>query len=216
MALPDDATVSRHLSLPAMPARDLARAMHYAAERHLPFPVDRAHWSWDVVGVSPGHVHVYLVATWRDVVEHFVAVAAAAGLTPEVLEPRSTAVARALDQDRALLVDSGARRLHAMLLIDRQPAFVDEVVTGSDPAERREALDRLLQRAYRHQSTGPGGAGRLAPVLLAGELELAELSLPVGGRPVGEVLNGQLPPGPARFRPGAYLANLGLAMRTAR
>jgi Tfp pilus assembly PilM family ATPase len=216
MALPDDATVSRHLGLPAMPRRDLARAMHYAAEKHVPFPIDRARWAWDVVGWSADRVQVYLVATWRDVVDHFVEVARAADLVPELLEPRAVAVARALDQDRALLVDAGAYRLHAMLLIDRQPAFVDQVLTGRDLGDRREALDRLLQRAYRYQSTEAGGGGRLAPVLLAGELELAELSLPVGGRPVSEVLNGQLPAAPAQFRPGAYLANLGLSMRRRR
>src|SRR5262249_31120392 len=37
IAPPDEATVSRQLQLPAMPRRDLARAMHFAAERHIPF-----------------------------------------------------------------------------------------------------------------------------------------------------------------------------------
>src|SRR5215510_13811863 len=42
IALPDEATVSRQLQLPAMPRRDLRRAMHFAAERHIPFPLARA------------------------------------------------------------------------------------------------------------------------------------------------------------------------------
>jgi hypothetical protein len=40
------------------------------------------------------------------------------------------------------------------------------------------------------------------------------VSLPVPGRPVSDVLNGQLPTAPRGFRPGAYLANLGLSMRS--
>jgi len=213
MALPDHATVSRHLSLPAMPRRELARAMHFAAEKHIPFPIERARWSWDVIGRTRDHIDVYLVATWRDVIDRFAEVARAAGLVPEVLEPRAVSVARALDQDRALLIDAGAGRLHATLLIDGQPAFVDEVPIGREPGGWRDSLDRLLQRAYRYQSTEAGRAGRLAPVLLAGELELAEVHLPVGGMPVGEVLNGHLPAAPTAFRPGGYLANLGLSMR---
>jgi len=59
-------------------------------------------------------------------------------------------------------------------------------------------------------------AGGLAPILLAGDLEYADLPLPVAGRPVSEVLNGQLPHSPEGFRPGAYLANLGLSMRRPR
>ncbi|HSR23138.1 MAG TPA: pilus assembly protein PilM, partial [Candidatus Eisenbacteria bacterium] len=38
IALPDEATVSRQVTVPAMPRRDLVRAMHFAAEKHIPFP----------------------------------------------------------------------------------------------------------------------------------------------------------------------------------
>jgi type IV pilus assembly protein PilM len=213
IALPDEATVSRQLTLPPMPNRDLVRAMHFAAEKHVPFPIERARWAWDVVQRGRGGITVYLVATWRDVVDRYVEVCRGAGLEPEVLEPRSVAVARALDQEQALVLDAGERRLHVTLFMPGQPTYVDEVAVGSIVPDQREALDRLLQRAYRHQSTVAGTAGRLAPVLLAGELEYAELELPVAGRPVSEVLNGQLPTAPRGFRPGAYLANIGLSMK---
>jgi type IV pilus assembly PilM-like protein len=214
IALPDEATVSRQLQLPAMPRRDLARAMHFAAERHIPFPLARARWAWDVVERTPEQLTVYLVATWVDVVDRFTEVAREAALEPQVLEPRAVAVARALGRDHALLLDAGPHRLHATLLVGGQPAFVDTVMAG--PADRREALDRLLQRVYRQQSAGASAGGRLAPLLLAGDLELSELKVPVEGRMVGEVLNGQLPATPRGFPAGSYLANLGLSMRTPR
>jgi type IV pilus assembly protein PilM len=216
IALPDEATVSRHITLPAMARRDLARAMQFAAERHIPFPIERARWAWDVIAQDRDGVTVYLVATWRDVVERYAEMARTAGLEPEVLEPRAVSVARALDQEQALVLDAGASRLHATLVVTGQPTFVDEVLVGTVVVDEREALDRLLQRAYRHQSTIAGTPGRLAPILLAGDLEYAELPLPVAGRPVSEVLNGQLPSAPHGFRRGAYLANLGLSMRRAR
>ena len=213
IALPDEATVSRQVTLPPMARRDLARAMQFAAERHIPFPIDRARWAWDVIAQDHDRITVYLVATWRDVVERYAEMARAAALEPEVLEPRAVSVARALDQDQALVLDAGLSRLHAMLVVTGQPTFVDEVPVGTVVLDEREALDRLLQRAYRHQSTVAGPPGRLAPILLAGDLEDADLPLPVAGRPVSEVLNGQLPHTPQGFRPGAYLANLGLSMR---
>jgi type IV pilus assembly protein PilM len=216
IALPDEATVSRLITLPPIARRDLPRAMTFAAERHIPFPVDRARWGWDVIEKGRDGVTVYLVATWRDVVERYAEMARSAGLEPEVLEPRAVSVARALDQDQALVLDAGASKLHATLVVTGQPTFVDEVVVGNVNLDEREALDRLLQRAYRHQSTVAGVPGRLAPVLLAGDLEDADLPLPVAGRPVSEVLNGQLPRSPQGFRPGAYLANLGLSMRRTR
>jgi len=216
LALPDEATVSRLLVLPRMSRRDLVRAMHYAAEKHVPFPIDRARWSWDVIERSGDQITVYLVATWRDVVDQYADVARFAGLEPEVLEPRAVAVARALDQERAVLVDAGPRRVHVTLVVGGHPVFIDHTATGTAPTELRDAVDRLLQRAYRHQSTVTEPGSRMAPVLLAGDLELVQVQLPVGGRSVGEVLNGQLPQTPPGFRAGAYLANLGLSIRASR
>lgn len=216
MALPDEATVSRQVTLPPMPGPELARAMRFVAEKHMPFSIDRARWAWDVIKRGREGVTIYLVATWRDVVDRYAEVARGAGLEPEVLEPRAVAVGRALDQEQALVLDASPRRLYATLLVTGQPTYVDEVLVGAVLHDEREALHRLLQRAYRHQSTLGVTPGRLAPVLLAGELEQADLELPVAGRPVGDVLNGQLPTAPRGFRPGAYLANLGLSMRGAR
>jgi type IV pilus assembly protein PilM len=142
IALPDEATVSRQVTLPPMSGRDLVRAMHFAAEKHIPFSIERARWAWDVVAQSREGVTVYLVATWRDVVDRYVEVAAAAGLQPEVLEPRAVAVARAVDQDQALVLDAGLSRLHATLMVTGQPTFVDEVVVGTVVMDEREALDR--------------------------------------------------------------------------
>src|SRR5207247_4000913 len=102
----DEATVSRHLTLPPMPRRELAKAMRYQAELHIPFPIAKSRWSWSASEPTPAGMQVYLVAAWRDVVDRYAAVATAAGLEPRLLEPRSVAVARTLDQDRALLVDA--------------------------------------------------------------------------------------------------------------
>jgi len=216
IALPDEATVSRQITLPPMPRRDLVKAMHYVAEQHIPFSIERARWAWDVVHQDRGGIVIYLVATWRDLVDRYAELATAAGLEPELLEPRAIAMARALDQDQALVLDAGANRLHMTLLVGGQPILVDEIAVDATGPDEREAVDRLLQRAYRHQSSVAGTPGRLAPVLLAGELEFADLELPVPGRPVTEVLNGHLPMAPGGFQPGAYLANLGLSMRKAR
>ena len=193
IALPDEATVSRQITLPPMARRDLPRAMLFAAERHIPFPIERARWAWDVIAQGPEGVTIYLVATWRDVVEQ----RDQPNQPGDALHPLEQHFRRAVDDE----ADAAAE---FRLVLRRLARFV--AVPG----------DRLLQRAYRHQSTVAGGPGRLAPVLLAGDLEDADLPLPVAGRPVSEVLNGQLPRSPQGFRAGAYLANLGLSMRRSR
>ena len=227
MTLPDEAAVSRTVVLPPMPPRDLGRAMRYAAERHLPFPAHRASWSWDVVERSPSGQRVYLVATWIDVAERYEQMARAAGLRPEVLEPRSIAVARALGREEAVLIEGGRGRLQLTLVLEGRPAFVAEASAGPTDRQRREALEQLLQRAYRHQAaagtSGEGGrdpsrgrpSGRLAPLVIAGDLETAEPDLPLPALRASELAAGRLA-APAGFPAGAYLANLGLAMRSRR
>jgi Tfp pilus assembly PilM family ATPase len=214
IALPDEAAVSRQIKLPPMPKRDLVRTMRYEAERHVPFPIQRARWSWDVLRRGEDEIRVYLVAAWQDVVDLYAEMARAAGLQPEVLEPRAIAVARAIGRDEALLVDASRRRVYLTLYQGGHPVLVDEMSSGADIRDRREALSRLLQRAFRHQSNTSGGSARLAPVLLAGDLETSGIELPVSGGAVSDVLNGNLPAGPRGFRAGGYLANLGLGMRT--
>lgn len=214
IALPDEATVSRVLTLPVMPKRDLTRAMRYAAERHLPFPITRARWSWDVIESDQDRLKVYLVGAWHDVVESYTELVRAAGLEPQIVEPRSLAVARALNQEEAILLDGTEQGLHLTLFVAGRPALIDDVAAGPDLNERREALERLLQDAFRYQSTVATGPRRLAPVLLAGDLDASGIGIPVTCRPVTRVLNGSLPKAPKHFRADKYLANLGLAMRS--
>src|SRR5205807_2952452 len=142
--------------------KDLVRAMRYAAERSIPFPIDSARWSWDVVERGRDGIRIYLVAAWRDVVDHYAEAVRAAGLEPEVLEPRSIAVARAVNQEQAVLVDAGQYRVHLTLYSGGQPVMVDETPSGPSLPDRQEALDRLLQRALRYQSTSMSGPARLA------------------------------------------------------
>jgi hypothetical protein len=208
LTLPDAATVSRTLVLPPMRDRDLTRAMRYEAERHLPFPIGQARWSWDLLERRVDAVIVYLVATWGDVADRWAEAARLAGLRPEVLEPRSLALVRALDRDQAVLLEGRGGLLHLTVVQHRRPALIDRAPWGG----RDDGLERLLHRAFRHQSA----AGRLPPVLLAGELEGERLPVPVPAVPVGEVLDDHLPAAPPTFRAGAHLAELGLAMRSSR
>ncbi|HLH71421.1 MAG TPA: pilus assembly protein PilM [Candidatus Dormibacteraeota bacterium] len=227
LALLDEAAVSRTVSLPPMPPRDLVRAMRYAAERHLPFPLHRASWSWDVVERSPSGERVYLVAAWVDVVARYEQMARAAGLQAEVLEPRSVAVARALGQDEVVLLEGGPGHLHLTLILEGCPALVAEASVGPTDRQRREAVERLLQQAYRHQATAatpgptlaapprPSLPGRLAPLVVAGDLEAVELDLPVPAVRATELLEGRLA-SPAGFPAGAYVAGIGLGLRSRR
>lgn len=209
LALPDEAAVAKIIQLPRMPDRHLRKAVSYSVERELPFPAQRAAWSWQVIARDQSSITVYLVAAWRDLVDRVAEVAISAGLEPTLIEPRALAVARAIGLPRATVVEASGSQLQ---LTQVQPLSAPFVEVGSCPPDRREAeeaIERLLQRSTRHQL----GANDLepSPVLFAGELEDAGLKLRVPVTLLSSALNGHPPRRPEGMQAGHYIASLGLA-----
>ena len=211
LALPDEAAVGKIIELPRMPDRHLRKAVAYAVERELPFPAERAAWSWEVVARDETTIAVYLVGAWRDVVDRVIEVAGSAGLTPTVVEPRAIAVARALGMARVTLLEASGSQLHLTQVSPSQAPYVD---VGMFPSARQDAvasIERLIQRSNRRQM----GVHDLepAPVVLAGDLEGVSLHLSVPDCPLSTVLNGHSPDRPTGMHAAHHLASLGLAMR---
>jgi Tfp pilus assembly PilM family ATPase len=211
LALPDEAAVGKIVELPRMPDRHLRKAVAYAAERELPFPVDRAAWSWEIVSRDETAIAVYLVAAWRDIVDRVAEVAVSAGLTPTVVEPRALAVARTFGLSRVTVIEAGESHLHLTQVLPSQAAFVESSICPTDQDEVELAIERLLQRSNRRQ-LGSNDL-ELSPVVLAGGLEDAGLRLSVPAAPLSTLLNGHPPHRPQGMESGNYLANIGLAMR---
>jgi Type IV pilus assembly protein PilM len=211
LALPDEAAVGKIVELPRMPDRHLRKAVAYAVERELPFPVDRAAWSWEIVARDETTIAVYLVAAWRDVVDRVVEVAVSAGLTPTVVEPRALAVARALGMPRVTVLEASGGQLQLTQVSPSRAAYVDVGICPSDRPDAEASIERLLQRSSRHQL----GVNDLepSPVVLAGDLEEAGLHLSVPVSPLSTVLNGHTPQRVRGMDGAYYLAGLGLAMR---
>jgi hypothetical protein len=211
LALPDEATVGKIVELPRMPYRHLRKAVAYAVERELPFPVDRAAWSWEVVARDQATISVYLVGAWRDIVDRVAEVATSAGLTPILVEPRAIAVARALGMPRATVLEAGGSHLHLTQLLPSQAAYVDLGTCPSDRHEAEAAIERLLQRSSRRQLV----ANDLepSPLVLAGDLESAELYLSIPAARLSTVLNGHPPRRPSGMDGAYHLASIGLGMR---
>lgn len=210
IAISDDSVVTRIVKLPRMPKRHLSGAMRFAAERELPFVLDRAYFDWDVIGEDRSGTTVLLVASWQDIVDRMVEVVNLAGLNAESVEPRSLAIARVLDLKRAVLLDAAGLNLYMTLYLDSQAPYFEQAPIGADGGDWRAALEVLLDRAIRHQNRDarPGGP---APVLVAGELEQAALKLPVPATAASTALNGHGPLRPVGLPSGRLLAPLGLA-----
>jgi type IV pilus assembly protein PilM len=93
--------VMRTLDLPPMTdAKEIASAVRFQAQDHIPMPLDQAvleHQSLGVVETAEGQrTRVVLVAARRDMIENLVAAARRAGLKPEGVDLSAFAMIRAL------------------------------------------------------------------------------------------------------------------------
>jgi hypothetical protein len=210
IALSDDAVVVKMLDVPSMPQRHLEGAVGFLAEQETPIPPSRSMLGWDIIERRQGTQRVYLAAAWKDVIARLVQVATKAGLEPNVVEPRSLAVSRALGKDQAIVLDAGQTLARLTYVSKSQAPYTAQVAML--PGGEWDAASRLLSRAPR------GHGGDEPPVLLAGELEEAALvgavaALPVAAEAASSALNGHGPARPSDMLGGALLGPLGLAMR---
>lgn len=210
LSISDEALFVRTLELPRVPRRHLAGAVRYAAERELPFPIGSACYDWCVVQGSRAATRVMLFAAWQDVIERIAEVARGAGLVPEVIEPRSVAVSRALHSKRVMVLEGGGLRAQLLVLQEDQAPYTEQVSVSPDGKGWREALQQMLDRTRAPHAGGERVA--LLPVVLAGELEGSGLRLPMATIEAAQALNGRPPARPDGLPAGKLLANIGLAM----
>jgi hypothetical protein len=210
IAISDDAAVVRVVDVPRIPRRHMAGAIRYLSEQETPFPPGRASLAWDVLERRQDTMRVYLAAAWKDVVQRLADASKGAGLEPQVIEPRSLAISRAIGQEQAIVLEAGEVLAGLTFVSRTETPFSDQVpVLGGG---KWEAANVMLGRALRSQS------GTNPPVLLAGDLEEAanrpeSAHLSVSASPASAALNGHGPARPAGMPGGALLAPLGLAAR---
>jgi len=106
--------VVRTINLPpVIDPKELAAAVSFQAQDHIPMPLDQAvleHQSLGVVETPEGpRTRVVLVAARRDMIERFLAAARQAGLRPDGIDLSAFAMIRALGQD----AETGVGTLYA-------------------------------------------------------------------------------------------------------
>lgn len=209
-AIGDDASVSRVVEMPRMPARHLRQAMEFVARRELPFPVERASWTWDVLRQGDRQTTVLVVAAWQDLVDRVLETGRLAGLVIDVIEPRSLAIARAVGLERAVVVEAWSPRLQATLVHAGRVGRVEQAIVNG--AGANGAARELLQRLFTHDSR-VNEAVTLPAVLLAADASIELLPGLDRARDVVESLNGH-PGRPHEFPARWFVPHLGLAMRS--
>ncbi len=167
----------RSLRLPQLAPRELAAAARWEGESHLPMPAAEVVTDYIVLGDDgPGRTEVMMVGVPRRVVQGYLAACRRAGLTPEAIEPESTAIWRAIQsdgsgpqaEDRSVAVlDIGASALRLTILRHGTPYLSRTVALAGEGTARTAELAREVRTSLEFFLYDNRGL-RLSQVYLAG------------------------------------------------
>lgn len=114
-SLPEEKVFIRVIQLPLMKEEEVANAVHWEAEAHIPLSVNEVYMDWQIIEPITNHLNhidILVAAVPRDLVRSYLSFLKKSGLQPIALEPESVAVVRSLmrpnDNKPTIIIDLGA------------------------------------------------------------------------------------------------------------
>lgn len=140
-ALPESFVYTRLVSFPPLTDTEISSAVEWQAEGYIPIPKRDAVLDYELVKRTEGGVEVLLVATPKKIVNKYLKVITAAGLTPAAIETELIALSRSIAPAGkiALVVDFGATSTDVAVTVSGQLMFSRSIPTAG------EALTRAVE-----------------------------------------------------------------------
>jgi type IV pilus assembly protein PilM len=216
VAIPETGMAVRDFPLPAVPRRDLSRAVRFEGRRLMPIDASDVYYAWHATRTSFGY-GVYLVAARRDMIDAITAMIEAAGLRLERMDLKPLALARGADTGDGLVLEWTATEATLVLMVKGRPRFyrtfaldaaaddidgqLDELVLTLD------ALVKFMRSAEPDVAIGP-----TTPLVLAGRFALVDRGIELASERFQFAVASPVQPFacPNGFPWQAHLAELGL------
>lgn len=148
LALPEEKAYVSLVTLPKLAEGDIKEALDLQLEEYIPLSSAQAVFDYEIVsGEGEDHSDVVVVAFGRRLVEDYLEVVKAGGLSPLVFEMEAEALLRAVLPRRAsgtsMIIDFGRTRTSFIIAHEGITRFTSTVGVAG------EGLDRAIQRALK-------------------------------------------------------------------
>lgn len=149
-SLPEEKSYLDVFRLPILEEKDLAGAVRFEAENHIPMALDDVYFGFEKLPIESEKQkfqEVLVVATPKEIVDSYISCLKMAGLQPVAMEVECLAVARALTQKNViykplLMIDFGETRASFMIFSGRALRFTATIPVSSQSLT--EALAKKL------------------------------------------------------------------------
>lgn len=132
--LPEEKVFVRVIRLPLMKKEELAQAVYWEAEAHIPLSIDEVYLDWQLIepiSRQADHYDTLIAAAPRFLVDSYLKFFRKSGLEPIVLEPESVAIVRALiktdTSESTIIVDLGVSGTNFVIFSDSAIYFSSHV-----------------------------------------------------------------------------------------
>ncbi len=216
VAIPDIDVAIRDFPLPAIPAKDLPRAVMFEARRLVPMHPTDVYYAWHATSTSFGHA-VYLVAARRNMIDAIALAVSAAGLRLERMDLKPLALARGAGAYDGLVLEWGSAEATLVLVVKGRPRFFRTLLLDAPPEDPEAQLDELalsfdallkfIRSAEPDVTIGP-----TTPLFISGRFALVDKGTERARQRFDFAVQQPVPPAgcPPGFPWQAHVASLGL------
>ncbi|MFC2002177.1 pilus assembly protein PilM [Chloroflexota bacterium] len=212
--------LSRPITLPQVPRAMLAEAVMREAKRVLPVSLEQYYISWQTIPAKEGEIRVFLVAIPRKPADALLKMLRQMGLKPYLVDLKPLALARAVKEPMAIIVDIQPTEFDIVIVVDgvlqpiRTIAFPSETLSRQDKLMMvKEELSRTIEFYNSNNPEKPltsdiaiYTSGGLAGELEAHNFLAKELEHPV--LPLSSPIHC-----PEQLDLASYTVNIGLALK---
>lgn len=162
LALPETVISTKVISLPSLTDAELASAIGWQAEQHIPIPPEELSLEYEVLYRPPKKdktalMRVLLIGVRKSVIEKYLSMFAALGIEPSLLETQIMSIVRSAQfttTDQAtLVVHSGASAMDIAMVNQGQLEFVISHLSGGQSLtkvlEQQIGLDASQAESYK-------------------------------------------------------------------
>ena len=150
LSLPESVVSTNIIELPSLSDAELASAIGWQAEQHIPIPPNQLSLQYQVLYRPPKDnrndekMRVLLVGVHKDLVERYTNVFLTLGIEPKLLETQMLSVLRALDIEQqeppTLVIQMGASSTQLAMVYEGELRFITSQMTGG------HALTQALEK----------------------------------------------------------------------
>lgn len=140
LSLPETVVSTNVIELPVLSDAELASAIGWQAEQHIPIPPDQLSLQYQVLyrpakeSQKEEKMRVLLVGVHKDLVEKYTNVFLTLGIEPKLLETQMLSVLRALDiglqEPPTLVIQMGASSTQLAMILEGELRFITSQMTG--------------------------------------------------------------------------------------